>query len=62
MDDIKIIAFDLDGTLLNSRKELTPNTREILERAASKGFEIVPATGRIWEVIPAPVRELDFIN
>ena len=44
MDDIKIIAFDLDGTLLNSRKELTPNTREILERAASKGFEIVPAT------------------
>ena len=62
MDKIKIIAFDLDGTLLNSRKELTPKTREVLERAASKGIEIVPATGRIWEVIPAPVRELDFIN
>jgi len=62
MGDIKLIAFDLDGTLLNSKKEITPKTREILQRAADMKIEIVPATGRIWDVIPEPVRDLDFIN
>ena len=62
MADIKIIAFDLDGTLLNSKKELTPNTRETLEKAASMGIEIVPSTGRFWGLIPDCIRELDFIN
>ncbi|MBQ7558801.1 MAG: HAD family phosphatase [Synergistaceae bacterium] len=62
MADIKLIAFDLDGTLLNSKKELTPNTRETLEKAASMGIEIVPSTGRFWNLIPDYVRELDFIN
>jgi len=62
MDNIKLIAFDLDGTLLNSKKELTPQTAEILQRAADKGIEIVPATGRIWYVIPKFIRELEFIN
>ncbi|MDY6400317.1 MAG: Cof-type HAD-IIB family hydrolase [Synergistales bacterium] len=62
MADIKLIAFDLDGTLLNSKKELTPNTRETLEKAASMGIEIVPSTGRFWNLIPDCVRELDFIN
>ncbi len=62
MADIKLIAFDLDGTLLNSKKELTPNTRATLEKAASMGIEIVPSTGRFWNLIPDCVRELDFIN
>ncbi len=62
MADIKIIAFDLDGTLLNTQKELTPTTREALASAAAKGIEIVPATGRIWDVIPECVRNLDFIH
>ena len=35
--DIRLIAFDLDGTLLNSDKVLTPRNREALEHAAGKG-------------------------
>ena len=31
---IKLIAFDLDGTLLNSKKEITPETFHILELIA----------------------------
>ena len=59
---IKLISFDLDGTLLNSKKEITPATREILEKAAAEGIELVPATGRFWNVIPECVRNLNFIN
>ena len=62
MADIKLIAFDLDGTLLNSKKELTSATREVLEQTAAKSIELVPATGRFWNVIPECVRELKFIN
>ena len=33
MKKIKMIGLDLDGTLLNDKKELTSHTREILTRA-----------------------------
>ena len=60
--DIKLIAVDLDGTLLNSRKELTPRTREALTRAAEKGVHIVPATGRTFGGVPEMVRALPFVR
>ena len=62
MPDIKIIALDLDGTLLNSRKELTEGCLSALERAAAKGIEIVPTTGRFFDAMPAAVRELPFLH
>lgn len=43
---IKLIAFDLDGTLLNSEKQITGYTREVLKRAIAEGIEVVPSTGR----------------
>ena len=43
---IRLIAFDMDGTVLDDKKKIMPKTKEILELAASKGIEIVPATGR----------------
>ena len=43
MPETKLIALDLDGTLLNSDKELTERTRRALEAAAEAGIEIVPA-------------------
>ena len=42
----KILAFDIDGTLTNSKKEITPDTREAILRAADMGCTIVIATGR----------------
>ena len=38
--DIRLIATDLDGTLLNSRKELTPRTLRAIKRAAEAGIEL----------------------
>ena len=59
---IRIIALDLDGTLLNSRKELTPRSRYALERAAEAGCEIVPTTGRFYLGMPECIRDLPFIR
>ncbi len=62
MEGIKIIALDLDGTLLDSEKRLSEENRLALEKAAAKGIEIVPTTGRIYAIIPEVVRQLPFIH
>lgn len=62
MTDIKLIALDLDGTLLNSNKELTPRNRAALEEAAQRGIWIVPATGRFYRGMPEAIRGLPFVR
>ena len=44
--DFKLIALDIDGTLLNSNKELTPHTRYALIEAQRQGKRIIIASGR----------------
>ena len=43
---IRLIGLDLDGTLFNSRKELTAHTCAVLAKAVRRGIHVVPATGR----------------
>ena len=43
---IRLIAIDLDGTLLNSKVELPQENRDALQRAHEAGIEIVLGTGR----------------
>ncbi|MBE6944033.1 MAG: HAD family phosphatase [Ruminococcaceae bacterium] len=62
MEKIKIIAMDLDGTLLDSEKRLSEENRAALQKAADMGIEIVPTTGRIYAIIPEAVRQLPFVN
>jgi hydroxymethylpyrimidine pyrophosphatase-like HAD family hydrolase len=40
------LVFDLDGTLLNNRLEISPRTRIALERCLDKGFPVIVATSR----------------
>lgn len=42
----KIIALDIDGTLLNSKGEITERTKKSLERALEEGNIVVIASGR----------------
>lgn len=42
----RILAVDLDGTLTNSKKEITPHTIDVLIQAQQKGLRIVLASGR----------------
>lgn len=49
---IKMIALDLDGTTLNSAREVTERTLEAFRRAAEKGVHIVVSTGRPFTSLP----------
>jgi Cof subfamily protein (haloacid dehalogenase superfamily) len=43
---IRLIAIDIDGTLLNSKVDLSLENRDALRRAHQAGIEIVLGTGR----------------
>ena len=62
MRDIKLIALDLDGTLLDSEKRLTEENARELEKAAQAGIEIVPSTGRFYKGMPEVIRNLPFVH
>ena len=53
--DIKLIALDLDGTLLLPDKSLSPRNRAALTAAADRGIHIVPTTGRLFAGLPEVV-------
>lgn len=55
---IKLLALDLDGTLLNEKKEISPRTWAALERARSQGVLVVPVTGRPSQGVPQVVRTM----
>ena len=53
MADIKLIALDLDGTLLTTDKRLTDRTKATLKAARDRGIKVVLTTGR-------PLKAMDF--
>lgn len=42
----RLLFLDLDGTLLNDAKEITPGNREALERTLKRGHGVIITTGR----------------
>ncbi len=62
MRNIKLIALDLDGTLLDSEKRLSAENAASLARAAAEGIEIVPATGRFYRGMPQIIKELPYVR
>lgn len=46
MSRYRLLALDIDGTLVNSRDELTAATVAAIERACNAGIRVVLATGR----------------
>ena len=60
--NLKIIALDLDGTLLDSQKRLSDVNRAALAAAAERGALVVPTTGRFFGMMPEAVRNLPFVR
>ncbi|MCR4672546.1 MAG: Cof-type HAD-IIB family hydrolase [Lachnospiraceae bacterium] len=50
--EIKLIAMDLDGTLLDSRSAVTPETRRAIGLAREAGIVTAAATGRPLSALP----------
>ena len=59
---IKLLAFDLDGTILLNHKEIPKPNLDALEKAFQKGVHIVPTTGRMKTFIPNYITELSFVQ
>jgi len=56
--EIRIVALDLDGTLLDDQKRLSEKNENALRRCLAQGIHIVPTTGRTWDGVPDEIRNL----
>jgi len=50
-----MVALDLDGTTLNSEREITPRTIAAFEACRDKGVHVVVSTGRTYTALPENV-------
>ena len=55
---VKMICLDIDGTLLNSRKELTEETKAAVRYARSRGVRVFLASGRSYPGLSELMEEL----
>ena len=55
----KIIAVDLDGTLLNSESKISDFTRNTIKRIAEKGHHVIITTGRPYRMAKEFYQELE---
>ncbi|MTB64506.1 Cof-type HAD-IIB family hydrolase [Streptococcus sp. zg-86] len=59
---IKLIALDLDGTLLTSDKRISDKNKKALQAAREKGVYVVLTTGRPLKAIEQFLAELDLLG
>ena len=52
--EIRLIAFDLDGTFLDQAKHIPEENLLALAEADRRGIVLVPATGRLFSGLPIP--------
>ena len=56
---IKVIIMDVDGTLTNSQKIVTPKTKEALLKVQEKGVILILASGRPTSGLRDLAKELE---
>lgn len=59
---IRLVALDLDGTLLDSQSQISPRTRQAIADAAGRGVIVLPCTGRPLASLPPLVAQLPGIR
>ena len=56
---VKLIALDIDGTLLDSRWQVSEANRKAIAEAARRGIEVALVTGRRYDFAMPIARQLD---
>ncbi|MBM7616561.1 Cof subfamily protein (haloacid dehalogenase superfamily) [Weissella uvarum] len=59
MSEIELLAFDMDNTLLNPEKQLSPRTTRVLKQLHQAGKHIVLCTGRPFPNVAPFINELE---
>lgn len=59
---IKLLALDIDGTLLNSQNKLTEHTRKIIQNTIGSGVKVVLVTGRRFHAALPIAKELNCLD
>lgn len=59
---IKLVAADMDGTLLNRDRKITQYTQNVIKKAMAQGVYFVPATGRAVNALPPELKEMEGIR
>ena len=59
---IRLIAVDMDGTLLRSDKTLHPDTAGDIKKAVDAGIEVVYCSGRAVIEVKPYIKELPFVR
>ncbi len=57
-DNLRLIAFDMDGTVLQADGEITARLQNILKKAMELGMYVVPCSGRGRMQVPPTVEVL----
>ncbi len=57
--DIKLIALDMDGTLLNNKHKVSEENKRAIIEAREKGIEVIISTGRHFSTSSIIAKELD---
>lgn len=60
--EIKLIALDLDGTVLTDSNTLSDRVKRSLEKAIASGIEVVAASGRPYGSMPKNVLGIKGLN
>lgn len=60
--NIKMVALDLDGTLLNSEGEISKFNRDIIHSLEAKGIKVILCTGRPYLAMKRFRKDLDLKN
>ncbi|OON97923.1 MAG: HAD family hydrolase [Epulopiscium sp. Nele67-Bin005] len=58
----KLIAIDMDGTLLRPDHTISQHTKDTIKKAQAKGVKVVLATGRPLDGVKKYLKELDMIT
>lgn len=59
---IKLIATDMDDTLLNSKREITKYSLDVLQRVRSAGVKFTICTGRMYDSAKVYVKMLNLTD
>lgn len=62
INNIKMVVFDLDGTLLNSKSDISKKSIDAILKAKEKGMKIIIASGRIYPMLQSYIKRIGVVD